>query len=392
MTKNKQDFDASDSIEGIILQFYVALDKCFELAEGESLYIEKDGDVSTPDQQYEVKNFADQLTDSHVNFWKTLNNWSKTDFDPAKYKSLILLTTQDYGEKTQFKDWNILDVASRLAILNSIFSGAKKRYETAKAKAEERKVTKKPEALRYMEKILGENNKDRLDSMLSKIYIDDNSPPPEELYEKIKTRYFRGIPNDNKVKAINATLGLLISPEIVANEFEVQESTFTESFQAITSIYHSATIIFPKKHINLKLNEDEIQQHLEANFVEKIKDIEYDEVVNDAITDYVITSRTIAEELKGRIVGKEMYEAYESELMKQIGPRYKKASRSCTPETTIRLSKDHYDEVMGMASPNLASYNDTHITYKNGTLHSLADDKSKGLIWKLKSEDEQGSR
>jgi len=70
MIKNKQDFDASDSVEGIVLQFYVALEKCFELGEGESLYIEKDGDVSTSTHQDEVKNFADQLTD-----WGINQNW-----------------------------------------------------------------------------------------------------------------------------------------------------------------------------------------------------------------------------------------------------------------------------------------------------------------------------
>lgn len=391
MTKTKQDFDASDSVEGIILQFYVALDKCFELGEGESLFIEKDGDVSTPTQQFEVKKFADPLTDSHVNFWKTLSNWSKTEFDAAKYKSLILLTTQDYGEKTLFKNWNEMDALARLAILKSIFITAQRRYETAKEKAEEGKTPKKPETLGYMEKIFHEDNQPRLDSILSKVFIDDNSPPLEELYERIKTRYFRGIPKDNKENAINAALGLIISPEIVNNEFEVQEKLFTEKFLAITSLYHSATIIFPKKHINLKLNDEEMQEYMEANFVKKIKDIEYYEVVPDAITDYVITSRTIAEELRGRIVGKKIYESYESELIKQINSRYRKACRASTPENAIRLAKDHYDDVMGMSSPNLANYNDTHITYKNGTLHSLADDESKGLVWKLKAQNEQSS-
>jgi hypothetical protein len=391
MTK-KQDFDASDSVEGTILQFYVALDKCFELGKGESLFIEKDGDVSTPTEQLEIKKFADPLTDSHVNFWKTFNNWSKTSFDATKYKSLILLTTQDYGENTQFKDWNAADVNARQGILQLIFDAAKKRYETATSNAKGEKTPKKPEVLGYMENIFAVSNDNKRNSIVSKIFIDDNSPPSAELFERIKTRYFRGIPENNKDIAINALLGFLISPEIVVDkEFEVQEALFTNKFLAITTLYHSATIIFPKKHINLKLNEEELKEHMEANFVKKIKDIEYSQVVNGAITDYVIYSRTISEELKSRIVGKQIYEAYENELMKQIGPRYSKACRASTPETIIRLSKDHYDDVMGMLSPNLANYNDTHITYKNGTLHSLANDEDKDLIWKLKAEDEQNS-
>lgn len=60
------------------------------------------------------------MTDSHLNFWKTLNNWLKPDFDPVKYKSLLLVTTQNYGEKTSFRDWNGTNSANRLTILLSI--------------------------------------------------------------------------------------------------------------------------------------------------------------------------------------------------------------------------------------------------------------------------------
>ena len=75
MAKNKLGFDASESVEGIIYQFYVALDRCFKLKESESLYVEREGDVSTATEQLEVKRYNDALTDSHINFWNTLNNW-----------------------------------------------------------------------------------------------------------------------------------------------------------------------------------------------------------------------------------------------------------------------------------------------------------------------------
>ncbi len=51
--------DVSESIGAIIYQFYIALDKCFELDAGESVFIEKFGDVSNPTYQIEVKQYSE---------------------------------------------------------------------------------------------------------------------------------------------------------------------------------------------------------------------------------------------------------------------------------------------------------------------------------------------
>ena len=39
-------FDSTSTIKGIIFHFLVALERCFEMQEGQSVYIERFGDVS----------------------------------------------------------------------------------------------------------------------------------------------------------------------------------------------------------------------------------------------------------------------------------------------------------------------------------------------------------
>lgn len=43
---NELSNDASQQVKGFIYQFLIALEKCFEMREGQSVYIECHGDVS----------------------------------------------------------------------------------------------------------------------------------------------------------------------------------------------------------------------------------------------------------------------------------------------------------------------------------------------------------
>jgi hypothetical protein len=92
--------DVTKTITPIFYQCYVALEKCFDLMENESVYIETYGDVTVVSEnessQTEVKNYEKDLTDLSHNIWETLKNWLN-DPNITSYKNLILLTTQNLG-------------------------------------------------------------------------------------------------------------------------------------------------------------------------------------------------------------------------------------------------------------------------------------------------------
>jgi len=108
-------------------QVLIGLKQCFAMQEGQSVWFERDGDVSfignSADEstQAEVKNYADALTDHHENFWKTLKNWLAPEFNHEIYSSLVLHTTQAFGVKSSLKDWNQQATDKRLQTLHDIF-------------------------------------------------------------------------------------------------------------------------------------------------------------------------------------------------------------------------------------------------------------------------------
>ena len=92
-------------------QMLIGLDKCFSLEDGQSIWFEKDGDVSliSPNTlestQSEVKNYLAPLTDHHENLWKTLKNWLTPEFDHSQYGVLVLHTKTIRRHKPLILNW-----------------------------------------------------------------------------------------------------------------------------------------------------------------------------------------------------------------------------------------------------------------------------------------------
>lgn len=75
----KLKFDSTSSIKGILFQFLIALERCFEMQEKQTVYIETYGDVSVlgnlfDSKQIESKLYKRPLNDSDKNVWKSIYN------------------------------------------------------------------------------------------------------------------------------------------------------------------------------------------------------------------------------------------------------------------------------------------------------------------------------
>jgi len=374
----KFDNDSTATFKPIIFQFYIALEKCFEMVEGESVYIEKYGDVTVSEKfQIEVKAYEEDLTDSHENIWKTLKNWLDKKFDTTPYKNLILLTTQSFGKESSFINWNSKDINGKKQILTDIY----KKYQ---------KKNKKSEATENLFKIvLNDENKYKLNEILEKFLIFDSSENDDVFYEKLKQKHCKVL-SINKDKFINSLLGYIISPPLTSLGWKITYELFSAKVSSLVEEYASVTKIFPKKFSNSKIDDTEQSTYSNHTFVQKIKDIEYDEVIGEAISDFVNTRKTIAEEFTHYQIGKSHYDEYVNELHRSYLSKHRSASRDCGKATIQKDCQNFYDKITDYPVPDFRNFNDTPLFFRNGLLHELADtnDGEKKIVWKLNLQDE----
>ncbi len=367
---NKLSQDASASAKGQLYQYYVALKKAFELKENQSLYIEKYGDITIKNAvQIETKRYSDSLTDLHPNFWNTLKNWMNDDFKHQSYEKLILLTTQDYGENTKLKDWNNKTPEEKMQTLVNIQNA---------------NPSPSPKIKSFFDIIFNKSKMDSLKAILRKFVIVTSSQDSIEYFDSIKNQYAKGIPENLQNNFLNALLGFIICPDIVeGNGWEITYCDFKKCCESLTEQYCSGSKIFPQTYSIQNMPDSEKEKYSTYLFITKIEDIEYKEVISEAMSHYWQTQNTIIDDLKKRCVPKSHFDTYEENLLNNYRPEFSIAKRNAEPEKIIKHSQNFYDTIMKAPAPNFANFNDTPIYFKNGILHILADDEKKDIKWKL---------
>lgn len=374
--------DATDKVKGFLYQFYTALKYCFELMPGEKLYIEKYGDITISQlKQIEVKNYSTPLTDAQDNFWNTLNNWCSTSFNTENYKQLILLTTQQIGKQSKFNGWNDKSIDEKLNIIIEIANDyCKDRPEKISTSIESR--------IKQMKSVVSENNREKLLDILEKFTILDFQPGFSIVFEEIKNIHAKHIPDNKQEEYLNGLLGFVINPRTVENNWEITCETFSQEIQTLTSLYCSGTVVFPKKN---KPSEIEINEKESSLFVRKLLDIEYEDVKNEAICDFLSTNNLLISDFSCYRDSPNILEEYEEELLKSFNPKKRSFIREIAnktdKETIINKSKDFYDAITGETPQAFLNYNDTPKSFRNGFYHIMADDNEKidEIVWLLKN-------
>ena len=262
----KLDFDATKLSEALKYQIHVAIDYCHTLEKDDVLWIEVFGDVTVEGRdQVEVKDYSDSLTDSHENFWNTLNNWLKSDFHHQQYANLILLTTQAYGERTLLKSWHLLDAEQRLATLESIHIAAEARFEKAKqCKGEvegqesegvdvDRKKSGPSKSLKLQRKVLAPLVRGSLLEALPKIKIVTDQPDLLGLLGRYKMSHLKSIHPHKQDDFLDDLFGFMTNSMKITGGWKFTCAEFDKKFAELTARYLIGTLKFPR------LNSDEVE-------------------------------------------------------------------------------------------------------------------------------------
>lgn len=369
----KLSFDSTSSIKGVLFQFLIALERCFEMQEGQAVYIETYGDVSiignlSDSKQIESKLYKRNLTGLDKNIWKSIHNWMSEAFPVDTFSSLILLTTQKVPIDSAWLNWNEKNPSERM----EVFTNIKKSFDSRKRKDKD--------LASYMNAIFDAKNATRLSQITKMLYIDSISMDGNQYHKSLQEKYGKGIPDIQKGKYINHMFGYILNPDIVSHDWKIAYDNFTREAEEITKTLVENTAVFPAK---LKLVDIQENDYDGYDFVEKIKDIKYDEVISEAIDDYVHTASMIQQELEKSETKKNSLLQYEENLKGIYTAKYRKASRNYNDGEQIAKSQDFYDDMTGSSDITFHTYNSVDLYFHNGMLHIMADENDE-LVWLLK--------
>ena len=343
------------------------------MQEGQSVYIETYGDVSvlgnlSDSKQIESKLYKKALTDSDKNVWKSIYNWMREDFPIDTFSSLILLTTQKVPIDSAWLNWNGKNPSERMEILRNI----KTNFDSRKRKDKD--------IVTYMNVIFDAENETRLSQITKMLYIDSISMDGNQYHKSLQEKYGKGIPDIQKGKYINHMFGYILNPDIVNQNWRITYDDFAREVEEVTKTLVENTAVFPTK---VKLADIKESDYDGYAFVEKIKDIKYDEAISGAIDDYVHTASMIQQELKKSETKKNSLLQYEENLKGSYTTKYRKASRNYDDGERIAKSQDFYDDMTGSSDITFHTYNNVDLYFHNGMLHMMADEND-DLVWLLK--------
>ncbi|KMK51926.1 hypothetical protein RO21_03625 [[Actinobacillus] muris] len=344
-------------------QNIVALEKCFEMQEGDTIYIEKDGDIShysnNPNMraQTEVKDVKAPLTDHHETFWKTLKNWLAPEFNHKKYKNLILHTTQSFGKKTQLSNWNDKIPQEKFQILKNIFDSSSSESEIAK-----------------MQQNILNTDKSKLLEIIEKVVLITESFDKGEILNRIKSDKLLGIPENNQQVFIENLIGFIYelgNKDVWAISYRV----FKEKFIDLTSRFSRKEFTFPEFKGG-DATDQEITENETKVFVTKIKDIDYEEVIPSAIGNWLEFTKSLAQDLDNSPIYHDKTKKYHNELIAQYTGKHRQAKRN------NKNPQDLYDEIIN-SEPLLIDNYRPPFAYRNGIMHEAMDTNA-NLKWDTK--------
>lgn len=354
-------------------QVLIGLAKCFSLEDGQSIWFEKDGDVSLQSAdalastQTEVKDYADRLTDHHENLWKTLKNWLASDFDHSQYGVLVLHTTQAFGATTQLKDWNTQTADQRFTVLQAIFA----------ERTNEQLNAEKPSNIIKLQKAVMAFDEALIKSVLGKVTLFTEADNAQELEKQILAKPV-GIPKNNLNSYLHGLVGFVYA-QATQQSWSISKEVFAAKCEELTALLCKKEFTFPV-FSGYEASELEVELYQDRLFVQKIAEIEHHDMISDAVGNWLELQNSLLEQLDEYPLYKDKTVNYQNQLVR----KYKLAHSSAQLEAidAIKSSKLLYNKIMQEQPLNMG--NDIPpIEYKNGLIHDAMDDDERDLKWRV---------
>lgn len=380
---NKLANNATRLLEAISYQLIVTLEYCHALAKGQTLWLEYYGDVTVSGEvQVEVKDFVEDLTDGHINFWNALKNWMSPSFKQAKYSELILLTTQTYGAASKLRHWNHSTVQEKLDLLQGVLEQSE-----ARIAASGDKPSRAVQAQRF---VMDEERRETLLDVIEKVQIVTDEPNLVTRADHVKSVYCKGVHPEKHDDYFRAMMGFLIDPEKSRNGWKVTYEDFDLQIASLNSLYGRHSRRFPV--VDKSLFKDKVgdPSYLDRLFVKKLHEIEYPTKVPTAILEHMVAVYTISSELQRFNLEKDDIDRYKEEQLNRHVSLRAAAMRRCSREPKeywCDESKSFFDLRCGETPDKIPTFDDTSLDFRNGIWHMLADDEdevdSEKLHWRL---------
>lgn len=399
--------DASSQIAGFLYQFIVALDYCFQLSPGQSLYIEKYGDVAIKDDgrydderkdiSVEVKMYDDKMSVNHHNFLNTLNNWMEDEFHFENYQTLIIYTTQQFSTNSPLIGWNSMSSKKRILLIKNTYSEYLKVNKSKIADKDPSNFKTVKRNASQMQRILESVRKEdgsvdevlsnkRLESLLERVVIYDSCNKIEQAYTEL-LKYAKVTTDSLQETYINSLLGFIITPKNMRNGWKIEYSSFTQEVQRLAVVMSPQVIDFPDPP-EMTINVDEYN---DALFVLKLKDIDYNRIT-DAVVDYAKTTGLLLSEFNRSLAEKNL-EDYQDELLQVYKLQYDNAmdklffNNNQTDESIKNASRIFLrDMLLSARNPEFKPFRKTKPFFSNGMCHFLANDCEINVKWLLENE------
>lgn len=357
-------------------QILIGLDKCFSLEDGQSVWFEKDGDVSlispcaTESTQTEVKDYATPLTDNHENLWKTLKNWLAPEFVHSQYGVLVLHTTQAFGATTRLKSWNTKNVEQRLEILKAIF---------AERSQDQLNAEKLSEIVKLQKAVMIDAAHDSLIAVIKKVILHVECEDLKALKKNYFNKLSGYIPHANRQAFAEGLIGFIYE-QASDSEWIINKSDFDQKRESLVARWGPTPFTIPD-FFQRDATDEEIEANITALFAQKICEIDYVCVLPEAIGDWLEFINSSIEELHGHPQYLKMVERYREQWIRTFTAKYRSASRK--QGHSIAISQDLYDQVIGEAPFGIEGYPNPDFVFRNGLIHDAMDDEELDLKWKV---------